>query len=265
MAKNFNVMSKNELVNILADNLGSLKNTAKNGRLKDRVSYAGVHDSTKSDLLSLVKEVANYLGDSLVIPAVAEEKKETSKPKLRKGSTKSENLTKAKPQTKKTEPKVEPKTETKKESKPSKSKTPAKGAKKDLEDAIAIKGGIQLLEEFPDEVTFNKTKYVKCEDITSMEEFHEAVEEERDIIIAFYIPKRNLKQFGYFNGILGRVNEFKNDLDFCQPLYVSEENTIAYVISLYTEASFYMLPYDFTPIDGIKIAGCTEFEIYEAK
>ena len=264
MAKNFNVMSKNELVNILADNLGSLKNTAKNGRLKDRVSYAGVHDSTKSDLLSLVKEVANYLGDSLVIPAVAEEKKETSKPKLsKKGSTKSENLTKAKPQTKKTEPKAEPKTEAKKESKP-KSKTPAKGAKKDLEDAIAIKGGIQLLEEFPDEVTFDKRKYIKS-DISSMEEFHEAVEENRDIIVAFYFPKRNLKQFGYFNGILGRINEFKNDLDFCQPLYVSDENTIAYLISLYTEASFYMLPYDFEPIDGIKIAGCTEFEIYEAK
>ena len=262
---NFNSMSKNQLANILSSNLGSIKNTSKNGKLKDRVSYAGVHDSTKSDLLALVKEVATALGSSLVIPALAEEKTATDKKsKLKKsGSSKSENLTKApaKPSAKKTEPKEEPKkTETKKEKPVSKTKkTPT------LEEVLTMKHGVVLLGEFPETVEFDDTEYEIAKDITSMKKLHKAIEEQRDILIAFYFPKRNLKQFGYFNDILGKVSSFENDLDLAQPLYISEEDKVAYVVSVYTEAFFFILPPDFTPVDGVKIAGDIEFEIYEAK
>ena len=277
MAKiNFNTMNKTQLGDILVSNLSSIKNTAKNGKLKDRVLYAGKHDSTKSDLLSLVKEVATYLGESLVVPAVAEEKKESNKPKLsmsKKGSTKSENLTKAqKPAAKKADEKSEtpktPKKESTKSEKP-KAETPKKDTKKDtkksVSEVLASRNGVVLLEQFPDTIEFDGNEYEKAEDITSMKKLHKAIEGQRDIVVAFYFPRRNLKQFGYFNNIMGKITEFKNDLDFCQPLYVSEEDKVAYLISLYTEAVFYILPEDFTPVDGVKIAGAIEFEIYEAK
>ena len=94
-----------------------------------------------------------------------------------------------------------------------------------------------------------------------MEDILNAFEDET-LMFAFYFPKRRLKQELYFGGILGQPKSFDNDLDLTSLVYVSDDKKVAYTVSNYTEAVFIILEEDLEKIDGIRIAGDTEFEIY---
>lgn len=268
-ATQFNGMSKTELGDVLLANL----NKVKDANLKERIQYTGAHvtKATKVDLMSLAKETLKALGDKFVLPALAEEVVVEEAPKTSKGRKKAENLVKAPAKTPETEEDDEDTLEIE-ESEPV-----AKKSKKAIKKPEEKKSPVEVLDEhnphelmvrasmFPDEYTFRNKTYIKA-GFKTFEEFTKALEDEAsDIIIAWYFPKRNLKQFGYFNNWFGKIKSFEDDLDISEPIYTSAENKVAYAVSLYTEAVFTLFPEDFTEVQGIKIGGAVEFEVYIEK
>lgn len=239
-----------EMKGILNANITKVKKADKN--LADQIIYAGKHadKATKKDLFDLVKQTIDKLGDALVVPAMAEETPaETPKKKL----AKVESEQAIKPKAKKSEEVAEPKKSAKK---------PAKKAEGvEVLDEVKTKTSPDRVSKFPAEITVGDNTYVTA-DIKSMEELYEKLNADEEVVLAFYWSKRNLKQYGYFNNYLGTPKSFDNDLDLATVIYASDEFKVAYAVSQYTEAPYTILPDDFEVIDGIKISGHIEFEVY---
>lgn len=280
--------TKEQLVKALGVNSKAVKEADKN--LYDRLVYTSnamkkdVKSVTKSDLVELVRDTIKSLGDKFVEPALAEEKTEieTKETKTEKKSPVKESSLKSKVKSKKsektkevakaTEPEVasESAEETAKEeavetAKNTGVKKPAKKTQKG--EAVEVleeskKQPQQRAKKFPAKIDVQGETYEVATDITSMDKLYDAVNADEDILLAFYYPKRNIKQFGYFNNILGTPKSFENDLDLASVLYVSEEKKVSYAISVYMEAPYTILPEDFEVVDNVKISGCLEFDVY---
>ena len=280
--------TKEHLVKALGVNSKAVKEADKN--LYDRLVYTSnamkkdVKSVTKSDLVELVRDTIKSLGDKFVEPALAEEKTEieTKETKTEKKSPVKESSLKSKVKSKKsekteevakaTEPEVasESAEETAKEeavetAKNTGVKKPAKKTQKG--EAVEVleeskKQPQQRAKKFPAKIDVQGETYEVATDITSMDKLYDAVNADEDILLAFYYPKRNIKQFGYFNNILGTPKSFENDLDLASVLYVSEEKKVSYAISVYMEAPYTILPEDFEVVDNVKISGCLEFDVY---
>lgn len=209
-----------------------------NKKLAEVIKKALNIDIKKVKREDLVK-VANAITKVLSTPATAE-------------TVQAENSTK---KISKKAKKEEPKTEEKETSKKSKKSNKKAEELKDSRSLLATK------ENFPEELEVGETKLKKADDLKTMEDILNAFEDET-LMFAFYFPKRRLKQELYFGGILGQPKSFDNDLDLTSLVYVSDDKKVAYTVSNYTEAVFIILEEDLEKIDGIRIAGDTEFEIY---
>ena len=224
--------TREELAGLLNANFKSVQKTDKN--LAERVIYAGQHfaEATRADLAELAKEVAEKLGDKFVTEAPKEVSAENSvKPSKKKPVKKTE---------KKKE--VEEKTS---------------GDEVLVEDKAS-----QSKSLFPDTIKVGDTEYSVAKDIDSLAAFCDAVSKEEDIVVAFYYPRTEIKQLGYFNNILGTPKSFPDDLDVTQAIFTNTEKTVAYTVSVYTDAVFTLIPDDFEEVDGVKIAGRLKFEVY---
>ena len=264
--------NKEQLKEFLSANYAQVKKSDKT--LAQSIMYASTQDKKdpklvkRADLIDLAKQVMTLLGDKVVdalapapTPIVAEN---SVKPKLKaKGQKSAEKSEEEAPQqTAEPEKKSAPKGKTEKQTAP-------KAQPKQKKDDKAVLQSAQPLatkECFPEvlELGDSGAKYELAEDIQSMEDLHNALNNDEEIVFAYYWNKRLLKQFPYFSDWLGHPKSFKDDLDIATTLYVSDEYKVAYQVSAYTEAVYTVLPTDFEVVDGIRVAGGIEFQIYRA-
>ena len=274
--------TKEQLKSFLGANAKAVKTADKD--LFDQIAYADKmakkDDSkvTRKDLVDLVKSVIALLGDKCVEPALAQEKApatpqaENSVKKLAKGvskkqetkedtsSEKSGEGEKTAEETQGAEEKKAPKKSLSGKKKPA---TKKEGVT-DLEPTTSSDKAVQLAKMFPKTIEVGDAKYELAEDIKTLEDLYEALNKDEEIVFAYYWTKRHLKQFDYFMGWLGQPKSFDNDLDLATAIYVSDEKKVSYQVSMYTEAVYTILPTDFEEVDGVRVAGGIEFQIYRA-
>lgn len=274
--------TKEQLKSFLGANAKAVKTADKD--LFDQIAYADKmakkDDSkvTRKDLVDLVKSVISLLGDKCVEPALAQEKApatpqaENSVKKLAKGvskkqETKEETSSEESGESEKTAEETQG-AEEKKAPKKSLSGKKKPATKKegvtDLEPTTSSDKAVQLAKMFPKTIEVGDAKYELAEDIKTLEDLYEALNKDEEIVFAYYWTKRHLKQFDYFMGWLGQPKSFDNDLDLATAIYVSDEKKVSYQVSMYTEAVYTILPTDFEEVDGVRVAGGIEFQIYRA-
>jgi hypothetical protein len=271
--------TKQELANVLGANAKVVKEQDKN--LYDQMAYTSdmmkkdEKKVTRRDLVDLVKDVINALGDKFVEPALAQEtptpavqpQAENAVKKLTKGVSKKQEMKPAKEEPAKdesTEEQGAEKAPKKSLGKKSTTKKSKEGVT-DLEPATSSDKAVQLAKMFPKEISVGDDTYELAEDIKTFDDLYDALEKDEDIVFAYYWTKRHLKQFDYFMGWLGQPKSFDNDLDLATAMYVSDEKKVAYQISMYTEAVYTILPTDFEEVDGVRVAGGIEYQIYRKK
>ena len=271
--------TKQELANVLGENAKVVKEQDKN--LYDQMAYTSdmmkkdEKKVTRRDLVDLVKDVINALGDKFVEPALAQEtptpavqpQAENAVKKLTKGVSKKQEMKPAKEEPAKdesTEEQGAEKAPKKSLGKKSTTKKSKEGVT-DLEPATSSDKAVQLAKMFPKEISVGDDTYELAEDIKTFDDLYDALEKDEDIVFAYYWTKRHLKQFDYFMGWLGQPKSFDNDLDLATAMYVSDEKKVAYQISMYTEAVYTILPTDFEEVDGVRVAGGIEYQIYRKK
>lgn len=276
--------TKEQLKDFLGANVKAVKEQSK--ELFDRIDYASKmakkDDSkvTRKDLVDLAKEVIALLGSAVVEPALAQEttlapiepQAENSVKKLGKGVSKKQKSmeetaesSEESGESEETAEQTEEKVDTKKSAK--KSLGGKKAPKKD--GVTALEGSenqktVQMAKAFPQTLTVGDTKYELAGDIKTMEDLYNALNNDEEIVFAYYWTKRHLKQFPYFGGWLGQPKSFDNDLDMTATIYVSDEKKVAYSVSMYTEAVYTIVPTDFEETDGVRVAGGIEYQIYRA-
>ena len=274
--------TKEQLKSFLGANAKAVKTADKD--LFDQIAYADKmakkDDSkvTRKELVDLVKSVIALLGDKCVEPALAQEKApatpqaENSVKKLAKGvskkqETKEESSSEESGESEKTAEETQG-AEEKKAPKKSLSGKKKPATKKegvtDLEPTTSSDKAVQLAKMFPKTIEVGDAKYELAEDIKTLEDLYEALNKDEEIVFAYYWTKRHLKQFDYFMGWLGQPKSFDNDLDLATAIYVSDEKKVSYQVSMYTEAVYTILPTDFEEVDGVRVAGGIEFQIYRA-
>ena len=271
--------TKQELANVLGANAKVVKKQDKN--LYDQMAYTSdmmkkdEKKVTRRDLVDLVKDVMKALGDKFVEPALAQEtpapavqpQAENAVKKLTKGVSKKQEMKPAKGEPakdKSTEEQGAEKAPKKSLGKKSTTKKSKEGVT-DLEPATSSDKAVQLAKMFPKEISVGDDTYELAEDIKTFDDLYDALEKDEDIVFAYYWTKRHLKQFDYFMGWLGQPKSFDNDLDLATAMYVSDEKKVAYQISMYTEAVYTILPTDFEEVDGVRVAGGIEYQIYRKK
>ena len=270
--------TKQELANVLGANAKVVKEQDKN--LYDQMAYTSdmmkkdEKKVTRRDLVDLVKDVMKALGDKFVEPALAQEtptpvqpQAENAVKKLTKGVSKKQEMKPAKEEPAKDEsPEEQGAEKAPKKSLGKKSTTKkSKEGVTDLEPATSSDKAVQLAKMFPKEISVGDDTYELAEDIKTFDDLYDALEKDEDIVFAYYWTKRHLKQFPYFMGWLGQPKSFDNDLDLATAMYVSDEKKVAYQISMYTEAVYTILPTDFEEVDGVRVAGGIEYQIYRKK
>ena len=271
--------TKQELANVLGANAKVVKEQDKN--LYDQMAYTSdmmkkdEKKVTRRDLVDLVKDVMKALGDKFVEPALAQEtpapavqpQAENAVKKLTKGVSKKQEMKPAKEEPAKDEsPEEQGAEKAPKKSLGKKSTTKkSKEGVTDLEPATSSDKAVQLAKMFPKEISVGDDTYELAEDIKNFDDLYNALEKDEEIVFAYYWTKRHLKQFPYFMGWLGQPKSFDNDLDLATAMYVSDEKKVAYQISMYTEAVYTILPTDFEEVDGVRVAGGIEYQIYRKK
>ena len=271
--------TKQELASVLGANAKVVKEQDKN--LYDQMAYTSdmmkkdEKKVTRRDLVDLVKDVMKALGDKFVEPALAQEtstpavqpQAENAVKKLTKGVSKKQEMKPAKEEPAKdesTEEQGAEKAPKKSLGKKSTTKKSKEGVT-DLESATSSDKAVQLAKMFPKEISVGDDTYELAEDIKTFDDLYSALDKDEDIVFAYYWTKRHLKQFDYFMGWLGQPKSFDNDLDLATAMYVSDEKKVAYQISMYTEAVYTILPTDFDEVDGVRVAGGIEYQIYRKK
>ena len=269
--------SKEQLVQFLGANEKSVKKQDKD--LFSRLTYAtkmmatDENKVTKKDLVDLAREVMKLLGSKIAEPVLAEEtpaeetpvepKAENSVKGSKKKAKKEEVPAESTEDEVETED-AEEKVDTKKSAKKSLGKKKAKDGDTDSSKKTVQTKALVLAEVFPDEFEVNDHKYVKATDIANMGQLYDALseDEEQTLVFAMYWTKRHIKQFGYGVDTLKVPKEFPMDLDLATCIYVSDESTIAYAVSAYTEACYMFKPNDLEEVDGMRYSAGVEFQIY---
>lgn len=266
--------SKKGLVEYLREAEGKLTGK-KNKSLADRVKYSlkkFAEDATKvlkEDLLELALEVQTALTPAPVENAVKSVKKLSGKSEkavasaeeTKEDDSQTKDNKKVLKSTKTKTGKV--KAETKEEKTPDKKQEkPEKKILKPSEKAIV------LADQFPPEIEVDGIGKLKLNtDIKDMDGLRKAIESGKNLFFAMYWSPRHLKQFVYdqIGVTTEKVKSFPNDLDISQLVYVSDAGKVAYVISVYSEVLYTILPQDLEIAeDGLRYSAGVEFHIYEA-
>lgn len=280
--------TKEQLKQFLGANAKAVQEKDKD--LFDQMAYADQMDKKdpskvkRQDLVDLAKSVIKLLGDTVAEATTAgntlQPVAEASVKKLSKGVSKKQEVGKneknstpaqeAKAPAK--DAKATPKKPTAQASKtseaPAKEEAPKQEGKPAAQKPAPKKTGniqprtVDLASAFPKTLDTEDGHFELAEDIKTMEDLHTALGNDEEIVFAYYWTKRHLKQFPYFGDWVGHPTEFKDDLDLCTTIYVSDEHKVSYQISMYTEAIYTILPTDFEVIEGVRTAGGIEYQIY---
>lgn len=275
-----------ELKKFLGANVKAVKEQDKD--LYDKISYADqmaktdASKVTKKDFYDLAKAVVNLLGDKVVDPTPTEQpqaENSTKKRKLNKPAKEepktdegSEDNSDGEPSddSEETVEETQVQVEVEAEPKKAKAKKSLGGKKKKepkevvtvLKDSDKGEKTVLMVEKFPQTIEIGDSKYELATDINTMDDLYTAIDNQEEVIYAFYWSKRHLRQFDYFVRCLGQPTSFKDDLDLATAIYVSDEKKVAYLVSLYTDAMYTILPQDFEEEDGVRISFGMEYQIY---
>lgn len=263
--KNFKLMKKVDLIEYLGNSEKMLKANKEDELLKTVMENIAEFTASpkkigKDELVSLCDEVASVEAkiakdvDKAVQQIFAEESLplEASPKKPTLGKKKEEPK-----EVKKDEPKVEPKI---KKEEPKQEKKEEKSKKKDTKK-------LDLATKFPNELTTEDDKFVLDMSITSLDQLREEIEKGAEFMFAVYWSPRLIKQFNYdeFGLADQKITRFENDLDLCQPVYVSENGKVAYVLSLYSNVMYMIKQEDLEIIDNMRYNNGAEYNIYRVK
>lgn len=269
--------SKKGLVEYLREVEGKLTGK-KNKSLADRVKYSlkkFAEDSTKvlkEDLLELALEVQAALTPPAPIENAVKSVKKLSG-KREKAAASAEETKEDDSQTKEDNKKVLKSTKTKTgkvKAETEEEKTPDKKQEKPEKKKILkpSEKALVLADQFPSEIEVEGIGKLKLNtDIKDMESLRKAIESGKNLFFAMYWSPRHLKQFIYdqIGVTTEKIKSFPNDLDIAQLVYVSDAGKVAYVISVYSEVLYTILPKDLEIAeDGLRYSAGIEFHIYEA-
>lgn len=181
---------------------------------------------------------------------------ETPAEKTTKVAPKSENLTKVKKsstkkstgETQTTEapakaaekPAPAPKEAVKTAKKTSGKKTTEKKVAEKPKEVITT---AEVVTAFPKTIEVEGDTYkLLLDEVKNMNDLYKLVTTTDDgadnILFAYVWTKSDLKQFIYFDGKVGQPKSFKNDLDLCSIVYISDAKKMVYTVSLYTECFY---------------------------
>ena len=231
----------------------------------DRAKYAlkaGLDKCTKTDLLGLLKDVADVVVGT---PAPVEN---SPKPSLKKSGKK----------TAKAEEVVEETAEAEEtaEEKPKKNSKSLKASKPKVETAKEYsKKTLPTAKIFPKtiEVKDLGTLEVRNEEFKTVTDIAEALNEGREIYFAGYWTPRHIKEFNYaYNHQVNCPKSFDNDLDIMMAVVTCTNVDRVWCMSAYTEAMFAFDNEALEPVSdkdangeayAVRVCNGMEFEIYE--
>lgn len=223
---------------------------------------------TRTDLADLLNDVKTVLGKSFIDPAMAEEMKpapkvETPAPAPKKESSLKKTTKKEAPTTSALK---EASKDLEKKEAPKKASAPKKATTEKVTPVEPVSQRERpLAKYFPKTVVVEGETYECARKVTSMKDVRNLLNEGKgdDLIFAFYWTKRHLKQFEYFDGIIKQPTEFKDDLDLCGIVYVSDSDVVMYVVSMYTEAVYTVYPFEIPEEkEGLRFSAGLEYQIY---
>lgn len=131
-----------------------------------------------------------------------------------------------------------------------------------------------MVKKFAERYTFKfeeaeaEYEYELAHDIQTIEDLSEYFSSLEDtegaILFTFYWAKEHLRDFSYFAGVAPqKPTEFKEDVDLAECYYVSDEGTVAYTLSLYTEMLYTLTPKSIKEDKyGIRRLNGVEYQIY---
>lgn len=263
-----------QLKSFIGANVSEVKKQDKN--LFDRISYtdkAMKKDPKavkKADLVDLAKDITKLLGDAVkeavATPTLTPVAENSVKPVAKlsaKGGKKSAEKTEDKTESKEETP-VTTEKDSEKKSEKTEVKAPKPKAEKKAPKVEDLRDDYATAESFPDTLKMGEAEYAIAHDITDMEKLLEAVNNDEDIVFAFYWSKRHLVQGNYAMGRLKHPKSFADNLDLATCLYVSDNKTVTYALSMYTEALYMVMADSFEEIDGMRFCLGIEFQIYRA-
>ena len=238
----------------------------------DRAKYAlkaGLDKCTKTDLLGLLKDVADVVVGTPELAPVENSPKPALKGKKTAKADKKPEVTEEVEETTEAEETVE-------EQPKKKSGKSLKAPKAKVEDAPKLsKKSRDLAKIFPAtiEVKDLGTLEARNNEFNTMEELANALNEGRELYFATYWTARHLKEFAY--GVTNKVNcpkSFENDLDIMMAVVTCSNVERVWCMSAYTEAMMCFEGEDLEPVADkdengneyhIRVANGLEFEIYE--
>lgn len=248
--------TKEQLVKAIGANISQIDKKGHKD-LYDRLAYTDKvyrKDSsnvTKADLVTLVKDMMKALGDKFKEPAL-----QLAPANSLKKPKKAEEPMEETPQTEETA-ETPKKKATKKKATPKKSK-----AVETAEDLSLAK------KYFPETYEIEENNIVTtmeiAHDIKTVKDLTKALEENESspIVFAFLWTKAHLKKYKYFDGLVEIPKEFPDNLDLATCIYSSENNTVAYALSQYTEAFYTIVNEMLEEVEGVRYCNGCEFQVY---
>lgn len=251
--------TREHLIKFIGANVPEVKQL--DNELYEKIAYADKmmkNDSskvTRTDLVSLAKSIIKLLGDNVT---------EVEAPQTTPTAENSVKLNGKKKASGEPKKEAEKKADTEKAEKTVKKTTAKKTSKKEESSATDSTDGTVPNSIFPEKLTVDGKEFVLAKEVKSIDDLYDLYVNDVPVICAFYWTKTHLKQYPYFNGVMGNPKSFKDDLDLATTFYVSPNKKIAYHLSNYTEGCYNTLPEEFEEIDGIRYAGGMEYQIYKA-
>ena len=239
----------------------------------DRAKYAlkaGLDKCTKTDLLGLLKEAADFVGTPELAPV-----ENSPKPALKKGSKKPAKAEKSEEVAEEVEETAEETAEVEEKPKKKSGKS-LKAPKAKVEEVPKLsQKSLTMAKVFPKtiEVKDLGTLEARNDDFKTMAEIADALNEGRELYFAAYWTARQIKEFDYAG--MNQVpcpKSFDNDLDVLMAVVTCTNIERVWCMSVYTEAMYNFDGEDLAPVtdkdaDGneyfIRVSNGMEFEIYE--
>lgn len=254
--------TKEQIITALGMNASAIKKVG--GELFDRMNYTDKmlkKDPSKvkrADLVGLLKDVMNTLGDKFKEPSLQPVAENSVKKTVGKKTT-----AKAENDGEPTAPKKSVKTKGTAKKTPSKKSgaTVLNSEEETAEQAVLLADTFTETLEVKDD-DGDVVTYEIAHDIKTMEDLMKSMEKGDIVVFAMYWTKRHLKQFPYFNGQFKAPKEFPLDLDLATCLYASDNGTCAYVMSMYTEGMYVIFPENLDELNGVRFSNGIEFQIY---
>ena len=233
---------------------------------------------TRTDLADLLNDVKTVLGKNFIDPVMAEEMKTEQKVETPAPATKAtvKSAPKKESSLKKTTKKEDATTEAlkaaakalEKKQEAEKKTAPAKKVTKTEKvtpvEPVSAKER-PLAKYFPKTIEVEGETYECARNVKTMKDIRDLLNADRgdDLIFAFYWSERHLAQFEYFDGILEQPKQFKDDLDLCGIVYVSDSDKVMYAVSMYAEAVYTIYPHELKEEkEGLRFAAGLEYQIY---